>query len=254
MAIRTLCLLAFVAMFAACAPSIGSPLPTLRGPTPGPATPIPADRFEFPLDPTRFGPYVRNVTGPLNVDTRFGVQNPGLGRTGKCFVDLNGDRVPFDKLYHAGEDWFALDARGQMTPGLAAGAPVAAVAHGVVSWTQSTGGEGDIVVIEHALADGTHVWSAYWHVDHVSVVRGQVVHRGDIIGRVLDRADNSHLHWEIRLWGDGSSLFPSGSAGGRGTCNGRLPGLGYTWDDSPSRAAPQIWGYFNPVDFVRNHR
>ena len=43
-----------------------------------PATPSPADHFDFPLDPNRFGPYVYNVTGPLNVDTRYGVQNPGL--------------------------------------------------------------------------------------------------------------------------------------------------------------------------------
>ncbi|MGH2830174.1 MAG: M23 family metallopeptidase [Actinomycetota bacterium] len=202
----------------------------------------------------RFAPYVYNVTGPFNVDTRFGVQNPGLGRQGRCFVDRSGDRVPFDKLYHASEDWFALDARGQVVPGLAASAPVAAVAHGVVSWTQATGSEGDIVVIEHLLQDGARVWSAYWHLDHLNVVRGQVVRRGDPIGRILDRGPNSHLHWEIRTWADGSNLFPGGTAGGGGTCNGRAPGLGYTWDDVASRAAPQSWGYLNPAQFVHDHR
>ena len=241
-------------VLAACANSTSDPTPTPPPPTLSPATPIPADTFDFPLDPTRFGPYVYNVTGPLNIDTRFGVQNPGLGSADKCFVDRNGDRVPFDKLYHAGEDWFALDARGQVAPGLAADAPVSAVAHGVVSWTQSTGTEGDIVMVEHALRDGTHVWSAYWHLDHVSVVRGQVVRRGDVIGRIFDRGPNSHLHWEIRTWGDGSNLFPADSAGGRGTCNSRAPGLGYTWDDTASRAAPQAWGYLDPVHFVREHR
>lgn len=223
-------------------------------PTPPPVTPVPADRFDFPLDPTRFGPYVYRVTGPFDVDTRFGVQNPGLGRGGRCFVDRRGDRVPFDKLYHAGEDWFALDARGQVVPGLAAGAPVSAVAHGVVSWTQATGSEGDIVVIEHLLQDGTRVWSAYWHLDPLHVVRGQVVRRGDRLGRIFDRGPNSHVHWEIRTWADGSNLFPSGTAGGRGTCNGRVPGLGYTWDDVASRAAPHAWGYLDPAQFVRDHR
>jgi murein DD-endopeptidase MepM/ murein hydrolase activator NlpD len=217
-------------------------------------SPIPADTFDFPLDPTRFGPYVHGVTGPLNVDTRFGVQNPGLGSAGKCFIDRNGDRVPFDKLYHAGEDWFALDARGQVSPGLAAGAPVVAVAHGVVSWMQPTGGDGDIVVIEHLLRDGARVWSAYWHLDRVAVARGQIVRRGDLVGRVLDRGPNSHLHWEIRDWADGSNLYPPDSAGGRGTCNDRVPALGYTWDDSPSRAAPHAWGYLDPAQFVRDHR
>lgn len=223
-------------------------------PTQPPPTPIPADQFDFPLDPTRFGPYVHGVTGPLDIDTRFGVQNPGLGNAGKCFVDRNGDRVPFDKLYHAGEDWFALDMGGQVAPGLAAEAAVLAVAHGVVSWTQSTGGEGYIIVMEHALRDGARVWSAYWHLDHVSVVRGQIVRRGDRIGRVLDRGANSHLHWEIRTWRDGSNLFSADSAGGRGTCNGRVPGLGYTWDDIASRAAPQAWGYLDPIGFIRDHR
>ncbi len=97
-------------------------------------TPIPAERFDFPLDPTRFGPYVYNVTGPLNVDTRFGAQNPGLGNAGKCFVDFDGNRVPFNQLYHAGEDWFALNSQGLIVSGLAANAAVFAVAHGVVSW------------------------------------------------------------------------------------------------------------------------
>jgi len=240
---------------AACAPQSfisHTPIPsTLTSPPP---TPLPADQFDFPLDPMRFGPYVFGVTGPLDIDTRFGVQNPGLGKDGKCFVDRHGDSVPFDKLFHAGEDWFAFDARGQVSPGRAADAPVKAAAHGVVSWTQPTGFEGDIVVIEHLLRDGTRAWSAYWHLDHVAVARGQVVLRGDVIGRILDRGDNAHLHWEIRMWGDGTRLFPPDSAGGRGTCNGRVPALGYTWDDTASRAAPQAWGYVDPVQFVRDHR
>lgn len=252
-AIRCLCLIAVAAMIASC-DAAEPPTPAPVESTPPPATPIPADRFDFPLDPTRFGPYVFNITGPLNVDTRFGVQNPGLGRDGKCFIDRNGDRVPFDKLYHAGEDWFAYDARGQVAPGLAADAPITAVAHGVVSWTQATGSEGDIVVVEHALQDGTRAWSAYWHLDRVSVSRGQVVRRGDVVGRILDRGGNSHLHWEIRTWSDASMLFPTDSAGGRGSCNGRVPGLGYTWDDSASRAAPQAWGYLNPSQFIHDHR
>lgn len=219
-----------------------------------PPTPIPVDFFDFPLDPTRFGPYVYNVSGPLNVDTRFGVQNPGLGIEGKCFVDLNEEQVPFSRLYHAGEDWFALDVLGQVVPGLAAHAPVKAIAHGVVSWTQSTGGEGDIVVVEHRLQDSTSMWSAYWHLESVQVLRGQTVNRGDTLGRILDRGFNSHLHWEIRQWSDGSNLFSSDSAGARGTCNGRIPGLAYTWDDDLSRALPEYWGYVNPIQFVQGNR
>ncbi|HLF24962.1 MAG TPA: M23 family metallopeptidase [Anaerolineae bacterium] len=253
---RLLPLLAAIALMVTATACFGSTSASALQPTlqfSSSPTLTPADRFDFPLDPTRFGPYVQYVTGPLNVDTRFGVQNPGLGGAGKCFVDRQLDRVAFDKLYHAGEDWFAFDTHGQVVWELAADAPVTAVAHGMISWTQPTGGDGDIVVIEHALRAGPQVWSAYWHLDHVTVVRGQVVQRGDLIGRILNRGANSHLHWEIRTWADGTELFSSDSAGGRGACNGRVPGLGYTWDDTASRAAPQAWGYLDPTQFIREH-
>lgn len=236
-----------------------SPVAPTRMPSSSPSplprvTPATADRFDFPLDPNRFGPYVYNVTGPLNFDTRYGVQNPGLGRAGKCFVDQNGQRVPFDQLYHAGEDWFAYDGRHQVDPGAAKGALVLAVANGVVSWRQNVGSEGNVVVIEHLLADGSHVWSAYWHIDAVKVAMGQLVYQGNVIGQITDQGDNSHLHWEIRSFGDGSNLFPPTSAGGRGTCDGYVMALGYTWDDVLSRANPKVWGYFDPTKFVKEHR
>ena len=229
-----------------------SEVPTLT-PRP-PATASPADHFDFPLDPNRFGPYVHNVTGPLLVDTRYGVQNPGLGRAGKCFVDKNGQKVPFAELYHAGEDWFKFDARRQVDPGAAKGEPVQAMANGLVTGKQDIGAEGWAIAIEHLLADGSKVWSAYWHLDDPKVSLGQIVYRGDVIGRVADQGDNSHLHWEIRTWRDGSSLFPPTSAGGRGTCNGHVLALGYTWDDRLARASPNAWGYLDPIKFVQQHR
>jgi len=225
--------------------SASSPVPAV--------TPQPADRFEFPLDPARYGPYVYGVSGPAKVDTRYGVQNPGLGDDGKCFVDASGHQVPFRWLYHAGEDWFLLDAQGQVT-GDAKGHLVRAVANGLVVWKQDIGSQGQIVVIEHLLADGSHVWSAYWHIDDVPVAVGSIVYRGDAIGVVADQGFNSHVHWEIRTWFDGSDLYPPTTAGGRGTCNGRAPALGYTWDDIPARAVPDYWGYRDPVKFINGHR
>jgi murein DD-endopeptidase MepM/ murein hydrolase activator NlpD len=185
-------------------PSI-TPSPT---PTPRPLpTPLPADRFDFPLDPDQFGPYVHNVSGPLNVDTRYGVQNPGLGSAGKCFVDRNGKKVPFAELYHAGEDWFKVDARRQVDPGAARGEVVRAVANGLVTWKQDIGAEGWVITIEHLLADGSKVWSAYWHVVEPTVSFGQIVYRGEMIGKVADLGGNAHVHWEIRTWSDGSICF-----------------------------------------------
>lgn len=246
------CVLAI--LLAACSSFPQSLLPVVS-PSPVPKiTPPAADHFEFPLDPARFGPYVQGVTGPLDVDTRYGVQNNGLGTQGKCFVDAEGRKVPFNLLYHAGEDWFAFDAQRQVDAGAAKGVPVRAVANGVVDWRQDIGTQGQIVVIEHLLADGSHVWSAYWHVDEVHVNVGTVVARGEAIGVVADQGGNSHLHWEIRTWGDGSGLFPPTTAGGRGTCNGRATALGYTWDDIPARAVPDYWGYRDPAKFINAHR
>ena len=217
-------------------------------------TPPLVDGFGFPLDPVLYGPYVHGVTGPLNIDTRFGVQNPALGDAPKCFHDRNGLGVPFRELYHAGEDWFRLDAARQLDWISADGDPVHAVAAGVVYLTQEIGNQGWIVVLSHQLADGTSVYSAYWHVTQLQVDRGDAVRRGQVIALVHDQDGNSHLHWEIRAFADGSNLFSSDSAGGRGTCNGRAAGVGYTWDDDPARARPEYWGYYNAVDFVEGHQ
>jgi murein DD-endopeptidase MepM/ murein hydrolase activator NlpD len=190
----------------------------------------------------------------LNVDTRFGVQNPGLGDVPKCFHDVDGEGVPFRELYHAGEDWFRLDLARQGDFSAATGDLVRAVARGVVYMTQSIGDQGWIVVLAHRLADGSPVYSAYWHVNGVQVERGDRVERGQVIAVVHDQKWNSHLHWELRNFADGTDHFSDDSAGGRGTCNGHMAGVGYTWDDDPTRARPEYWGYFDPVQFIENHR
>jgi len=88
-------------------------------------------------------------------------------------------------------------------------------------------------------------------VADLQVDYGDVVTRGQVVARVHDQGGNSHLHWEIRAFGDGSALFPPDSAGSRGTCNGRAAGVAYTWDDDPIRARPEYWGYFDPVAFIQ---
>lgn len=223
------------------------PLPT---PLATPEVPAPAEAFDYPLDPDRFGPYLPHVSGPLPVDTRFDVQNPGLGSDGKCFVDRSGNRIPFDRLWHAGEDWFAVDAAGKVRGGAAAGEAVLAVANGVVTWAQSLGAEGNVLVIEHHLTEEERVWSVYWHLSDVRVAVGEAVALGETVGVVHDRGFNSHLHWEIRTFADASDLFPLDTAGGRGSCNGYVMGVGYTWDDDPARAHPEAWGYLPPSEFV----
>jgi murein DD-endopeptidase MepM/ murein hydrolase activator NlpD len=218
------------------------------------ATPALAAEFGYPLDPGRFGPYVHGVSGPLNVDTRFGVQNPALGDETKCFQDRGGRGVPFRELFHAGVDWFKLDGAGQVDTAGAAGEPVRAVARGVVYMTQQIGDQGWILILAHRLAGEGVVYSAYWHVSRLQVGRGDGVERGQVVAQVHDMGLNSHLHWEIRDFGDGSQLFAPDTAGGRGRCNGHAAGVAYTWDDDPTRARPEYWGYFDPMAFVESHR
>ncbi len=235
----------------------GPPLPTF--PTPGPyapwATPTVAEAFDFPLLPAEaYGPYVQGVTGPLAVDTRYDVQNPAMGDRSNCFRDSSGGSVPFSQLYHAGVDLFALNDAGQVAWGAATHAPVHAVADGLVVYVVDGGTEGQIVIVEHRLGDATTVYSVYWHVDHVQVQEGQPVARGQIIAVVKDMGLNSHLHWEMRTFRDGSNVFPAGTAGARGTCNRQSPGVGYTWDDEPARAHPGYYGYLDPTAFVQSRQ
>jgi len=218
-----------------------------------PQTAAIADTFDFPLDPVRFGVLIPGQCGLPLVDTRFGAQNPTLGNAGKCFVNLDGEHIPFSQLYHAGEDWLALNERGRVSPGKAAGEPVYAVANGSVESIALMGFDGYVIIIAHTLPDGEVIRSVYWHVAAVQVAQGEAVTRGQVLAFIHDRGLNSHLHWEIRTFADGSALFPADSAGGRGTCNGHSTGVGYTWDDDPDRAVPETWGYLSPTKFVEEN-
>jgi murein DD-endopeptidase MepM/ murein hydrolase activator NlpD len=228
-------------------------IPTALPFDPWPTPPV-ADGFDCPLQPAEsYGPYVQGITGPLVVDTRYGAQNPAQGNRANCFRNATGETVPFSQLYHAGIDLFAVDGSGKAVWGEAAHAPVHTVADGVVVATLNAGSEGHIVIIEHVLAEEPSVYSVYWHVDHVQVEPGQPVTRGQIVAVVKDMGLNSHLHWEMRAFRDGSELFPAGTAGAPG-CNGHEAGVGYTWDDDPARAHPDFYGYLDPMGFVETHR
>jgi murein DD-endopeptidase MepM/ murein hydrolase activator NlpD len=213
--------------------------------TPWP-TPSVATTFDYPLLPAEaYGPFE---------NTRYGAHNPAFGARSNCFRAVGGTTVLFGQLYHAGVDLFALDETGEIAWGQATHAPVYAVGDGVVHYILNAGSEGHILIIQHLLADGTSVYSVYWHVSHVQVRGGQPVTRGQAIAVVHNLNWNSHLHWEMRTFLDGSNLFPMGTAGARGTCNGHIAGVGYTWDDDPASAHPDYYGYLDPTGFVESHR
>jgi murein DD-endopeptidase MepM/ murein hydrolase activator NlpD len=225
-------------------------LPTAPPYTPWPTPPV-AEGFDYPLLPVEsYAPYVQGVSGPLPVDTRYDAQNPAMGDASNCFRDAEGNPVPFSRLYHAGVDLFGVDDEGHIEWGRATHAPVHAVADGVVIGVEDAGSDGEVIITEHRLADGSAVYSVYWHVDLVQVRAGQPVTRGQAMAVVMNRGANSHLHWEMRTFSDGSALFPEGTAGARGRCNGHFAGVGYTWDDDPARARPGVYGYLDPIAFV----
>ena len=195
------------------------------------STPPAATVFDYPL-------LSAEAYGPLP-NTRYDVQNPAWGNHSNCFRDARGETIPFSQLYHAG---------------VAKHAPVHAVADGMTVFVLNAGSEGQIVGVEHVLASGKAVYSVYWHVTQVQVEPGQPVSRGQAIAAVHDMGLNSHLHWEMRTFLDGSNMFPPGTAGARGTCNRQIAGVGYTWDDDPARAHPGYYGYLDPIPFVESHR
>lgn len=203
-------------------------------------------------------------TYPMDLSMRTGVkgydiQNPDLTNKSGCYSGQGKkDWVYLSQTWHAGEDWFASPAT-----------PVMSVADGVVYYV-SPGGynyPGAVVIIDHTLPDSSHVFSMYGHLDpnKVRVSQGALVTKGQTIadgllyqtykvkGKVID---NTQLHWEIRLFADGSGIN-SRSSGYTTTCSG-APGPGYTYPGHPDNfvangGAGPTYRWSNPSAFVTTH-
>ena len=141
-------------------------------------------------------------------------------------------RFPFgndrpDYGFHAGEDWFA--ARGGSL-----GEPVQAIANGLVTLSAETGWGVDkgVVIIEHALPDGSIIYSLYGHMEalngHVFPEQGSCLERGDVVGAIGNPRSRPHLHFEIR------HMWPT------------FTGFGY------SERPPELEGWENPTAYIVN--
>jgi murein DD-endopeptidase MepM/ murein hydrolase activator NlpD len=77
------------------------------------------------------------------------------------------------------------------------GHPIVAPADGMVTFTDSMGGYGKAIIINH----GNGISTRYGHLAGFAVTAGQAVHRGDVIGYVGDsgRSTGPHLHYEVRI-------------------------------------------------------
>ena len=84
------------------------------------------------------------------------------------------------------------------------GTPVIAMNDGMVRLTADHFFSGKGVIVDHGLG----LFSMYFHLSSVDVKHGQVVKKGQVIGKVgsTGRATGPHLHWGVRL--NGSRVDP----------------------------------------------
>ena len=85
-----------------------------------------------------------------------------------------------------------------------AGSEVVAMNDGVVRLTVDHFFSGKGVYLDHGLG----LYSMYFHLSEVSVREGQLVTRGEVIGKVgaSGRASGPHLHWGV--WANGARIDP----------------------------------------------
>lgn len=109
---------------------------------------------------------------------------------GRLVSSFGGRSDPFsgDGAMHTGVDLSA-----------AWGTAVHAAGDGVVTHASWGGQYGKIVVIDHG--NGMQTW--YAHLSSFSVVPGQEIRRGEVLGRsgATGRATAPHLHYEVRVGG-----------------------------------------------------
>jgi murein DD-endopeptidase MepM/ murein hydrolase activator NlpD len=224
-----------------------------------PATLAIADRFTWPLQAAQ-GVNYGIPEGLVVADTHvehlgYGVRNLDQWRV-KCYG------VDWSRMIHTGEDWYRLD--GAST----AGAPVYAVANGVVAkHNPGISYPGNVVLIRHRLADGRDIYSMYGHITNVRVVEGQTVTMGQQIATVLNQGytgrvpnlhpnGDAHLHFEMRWFLDGTNIYVPGTNAYNYNypgCTYAYPGRGYTYIIHPDNYPYPGKGYVDPSTFIREH-
>lgn len=114
------------------------------------------------------------------------------------------DATGFAKLYNAsGVAGYHTGVDLNRPDYLDSGANVFAPADGAVRFAGIVKGwQGDVVVIEHTLEDGAHVWTRCAHITRdAGIVAGMPIGRGQLIGVIADYNHDGpkgdHLHFDI---------------------------------------------------------
>ena len=142
--------------------------------------------FRLPYDPQQHWSDCTDVGFKLKADQVFMNLNSDL-------KDQYGNSTP---KYHLAEDW-----NGKCGYDTDKGAPLYAIADGVVELASMPGKNGGWLLIRHPLPNGTSRWILYEHVLDIVVNSGPVyagqlvAHLGDGNGLYLGAA---HLHFEMR--------------------------------------------------------
>ncbi|HMO30141.1 M23 family metallopeptidase [Enterovirga sp.] len=184
-------------------------LATARIPLPAPAAPMPEAATGGPfiaatkaIDAAAFAPLVAGAEGAVTelerTNAAIGALPLGRPLSGELEQTSGfGYRLdPFNRMaaLHSGIDFRA-----------PYGAPVRATAAGRVSVAEPTGGYGNMVEIQHEGGLPTR----YGHLSAISVVVGQRVEAGQVVGRAgsTGRSTGNHLHYETRI--DGEPVNPA---------------------------------------------
>ncbi len=147
------------------------------------------------IDPANTGPeenFVGELLAPVSEERLWeGVFDyPSQYYTEK-FISTYGLRRSYNNgsyfYYHTGLDFYGIDI------------PIYAPAAGRVVFTGSLTIRGDTTYIDH----GWGVYSGYFHQSEIYVAEGEMVERGQVIGRTggSGRSTGPHLHWDIWVGG-----------------------------------------------------
>lgn len=150
------------------------------------------DEYNF-LKSANFSRFQRRNLSPLSGDVRPSLW-PVEGRT-LSYFGRRDDPFSFGRAFHTGIDISA-----------ATGTPVKVAADGVVVHAEYAGAYGRIVVVDH----GRGVQTYYAHLSRFTVVAGQQVLRGNVIGLsgASGRTTSPHLHYEVRIGGNPVNPYP----------------------------------------------